>query len=100
MMVSAALIVSLSLVIPTATGSDAQGAETRSVATPATQPLATRVSPAPDSTPTAGRVLHPTEDRFQAFAVEDDLKVSPKKRAAPTAGGPSRPLPTGKRYPT
>ena len=83
MTISAALVVCLTLVIPAATGSmPGLGQPVRRHHTASTSTLGDGRSPVRKSTPTAGGALRSREDGFQAFAVEDDLKISPKKRAA------------------
>ena len=82
MMIFAALVVGLTLTIPAATGFESQGSDNPSiVATSAeAQPLTTGASSPGKLTPIAA-ALGSRVDGFQAFAVEDELKISPKKRA-------------------
>jgi hypothetical protein len=88
MMVSTALVVCLTLVIPAATGVDARESDHQSVVATPIRPLAHGVSSAPKFTPIAGGALRSTEEGFQAFAVEEELKISPKRRAAAPATVP------------
>ena len=83
MLVSAALLVCLTLAIPAA-GIDVRGADSQRVVASPTQPS--------EPTPQAG-ALDSRQDGFQAFAVEDDLKISPKKRAAAQPVAPSAAVP-------
>ena len=88
-MVSAALVVCLTLVIPAATGVDAQMPENPSVVATPTQPLATAFPRTRNSRRSPAVAAVRSEDGFQAFAVEEDLKISPKQRAAAPAAVPA-----------
>ena len=88
-MVSAALVVCLALVIPAATGSDSKAPDRPSLVVAPTQALATGVSSPLKFTPITSSPSRPKQDGFQAFAVEEDLKISPKKRAATPAAVPA-----------